>query len=54
MDIGIVKENGTKNLERRAILLPKEVKKLVEADHKVFVEKGLGVYLRWEKRRENI
>jgi len=43
MDIGIVKENGTKNLERRAILLPKEVKKLVEAGHKVFVEKGLGV-----------
>lgn len=43
MDIGIVRENGTKNLERRAILLPKEVKKLVEAGHKVFVEKGLGV-----------
>jgi len=43
MDIGIAKENGTKNLERRAILLPKEVKKLVEAGHKVFAEKGLGV-----------
>ena len=43
MDIGIIKENGTKNLERRAILLPKEVKKLTEAGHKVFVEKGLGV-----------
>jgi len=42
MDIGVVKENGTKNLERRAILLPKEVKKLVEAGHRVFVEKGLG------------
>jgi len=42
MDIGIVKENGTKNLERRAILLPKEVKKLTEAGHKIFVEKGLG------------
>jgi len=43
MDIGIVKENGTKNLERRVILLPKEVKKLSEAGHKVFVERGLGV-----------
>jgi len=43
MDIGIVRENGTKNLERRAILLPKEVKKLVEAGHRVFVEKSLGL-----------
>lgn len=42
MDIGIAKENGTKNLERRAILLPREVKRLVEAGHKVFVEKSLG------------
>ena len=37
MDIGIPKENGTTNLERRAILLPKEVSKLVEAGHNVFV-----------------
>jgi len=42
MYIGIPKENGTTNLERRAILLPKEVSKLVEAGHNVFVEKGLG------------
>jgi len=42
MDIGIPKENGTTNLERRAILMPKEVSKLVEAGHNVFVEKGLG------------
>jgi len=42
MDIGIPKENGTTNLERRVILLPKEVSKLVEAGHNVFVEKGLG------------
>ena len=43
MHIGIPKENGTTNFERRAILLPKEVRKLVEAGHKVFVEKGLGI-----------
>lgn len=42
MDIGIPKENTTQNLERRAVLLPKEVKKLVEAGHRVFVEKDLG------------
>ncbi len=42
MHIGIPKEDGTTNLERRAILLPKEVSKLVEAGHHVFVEKGLG------------
>ncbi|MDP8216020.1 MAG: hypothetical protein P9L98_01695 [Candidatus Kaelpia imicola] len=42
MDIGILKENGTKNFERRVILLPKEVNRLVEAGHRVFVEKGLG------------
>ena len=42
MDIGLPKENGTKNFERRAVLLPREVNKLVTAGHKVFVEKGLG------------
>ncbi|MDP8234714.1 MAG: hypothetical protein P9M06_07990 [Candidatus Saelkia tenebricola] len=42
MDIGIAKENGLKNSERRAILLPDEVKRLVEAGNQVFVEKGLG------------
>jgi len=42
MNIGIPKENGTKNFERRVILLPKEISKLVEAGHSVFVEKGLG------------
>ncbi len=42
MHIGIPKENGTTNLERRVILLPKEVGKLVEAGHNVFAEKGLG------------
>ena len=42
MNIGIAKEIGTKTLERRAILLPKEVNRLVEAGHKVFTEKDLG------------
>ena len=42
MEIGILKENRTKNFERRAILLPGEVKRLVRAGHPVFVEKGLG------------
>ena len=42
MNIGIPKENGTTNLERRAILLPKEVSKLVDAGHNVYFEKGLG------------
>ena len=42
MNIGIAKEIGAYFLERRAVLLPKEVGKLVEAGNKVFVEKGLG------------
>jgi len=42
MEIGIPKENRSKNFEYRTILLPKEVSKLVEAGHKVFVQKGLG------------
>ncbi|MCK5013591.1 MAG: hypothetical protein KAS66_07210 [Candidatus Omnitrophica bacterium] len=54
MHIGIPKENGTTNLERRAILLPKEVSKLVEAGHHVFVEKGLGkgIYVNDEEYKE--
>jgi len=47
MDIGLPKENGSENLERRAILLPKEVNKLVEAGHNVYIEKklGLGIHI---------
>jgi alanine dehydrogenase len=54
MHIGIPKENGKTNLERRAILLPKEVSKLVEAGHHVFVEKGLGkgVYINDDEYKE--
>jgi len=54
MDIGIPKENGTTNLERRAILLPKEVSKLIEAGHNVFVEKGLGggIYINDDEYKE--
>ncbi len=42
MKIGIVKEHGLADSEKRALLLPGEVKKIVRAGHKVFVEKGLG------------
>lgn len=42
MKIGIVKERGLAGSDKRAILLPEEVKKLVKAGNKVFVEKGLG------------
>ena len=42
MNIGIAKEISAGALERRAILLPKEVNKLIEAGHHVFVERGLG------------
>ncbi len=47
MNIGIAKEIAAKTLENRAILLPREVNKLVEAGHKVFAEKdlGKGVYI---------
>ncbi|MBW2975314.1 hypothetical protein KY366_06355 [Candidatus Woesearchaeota archaeon] len=40
MKIGIAKENGL--ADKRAVLLPEEVKKLVKAGNEVFVEKGLG------------
>jgi len=54
MEIGILKENGTKNFERRVILLPREVNRLVEAKHRVFVEKGLGngVYVSDDEYRQ--
>ena len=42
MKIGIAKEIGAGGKEHRAILLPREVKRLVEAGHHVYVEKGLG------------
>ena len=42
MKIGIVKEHGLAGSDKRAILLPGEVKKIVKAGHKVFIEKGLG------------
>lgn len=42
MTIGIAKEISAPAIERRAILLPKEVSKLAEVGHQVFVEKGLG------------
>ena len=42
MKIGIVKEHGLAGSDRRAVLLPGEVKKIIKAGHKVFVEKGLG------------
>jgi len=41
--IGISKEISAKGKEKRAILLPQEVKKLVDSGHKVFAEKGLGL-----------
>lgn len=42
MDIGIPKEKSAGGVEVRVILLPEEVKKLVEAGHKVFIEKDAG------------
>ena len=41
MDIGLPKEQ--KEGETRVALIPKDVGKLVEASHKVFVERGAGV-----------
>lgn len=43
MNIGIVREISARGKEIRAILLPREVKRIVEAGHKVIIEKGLGV-----------
>jgi alanine dehydrogenase len=42
MDIGIAREVSARGKEVRAILLPREVRRLVEEGHKVFAEKGLG------------
>jgi len=43
MNIGIAREVAARGKETRAILLPREVKRLVEERHKVLVEKGLGI-----------
>ena len=43
MEIAIVKEIAAHGKEPRAILLPREVKRLAEEGHRVFVEKDLGV-----------
>lgn len=43
MNIGIAKEVSAGNRETRAILLPREVKRLTEERHRVIAEKGLGL-----------
>ena len=47
MNIGIPREIAAKGKEIRGILLPREVKKIVDTGHRVMVEKGLGtrIYL---------
>ena len=47
MEIGIAKERAASSKEVRIILLPPEVKKIVQAGHKVFVEKNaaIGIYI---------
>jgi len=47
MDIGIAKERGGGGAEVRVALLPEEVKRLVKAGHRVFVEKdaGRGIFI---------
>ncbi|HDZ76935.1 MAG TPA: hypothetical protein ENH41_02480 [Candidatus Omnitrophica bacterium] len=45
MQIGIPKEISAHGKEVRVILLPREVKRIVEAKHIVLAEKGLGVRL---------
>lgn len=45
MNIGIAKEIVARGKEIRAILLPREVKRITEAGHKVLAEKGLGLRL---------
>ena len=42
MEIAIVKEIAAHGKETRPILLPREVKRLTDEGHRVFVEKGLG------------
>ena len=45
MHIGIPKEISARGKEIRVILMPREVKRLLEAGHKILAEKGLGVRL---------
>jgi len=42
MEIGIIRERGGRESDPRAILLPPEVRAIVEAGHTVFVEAGTG------------
>ena len=42
MEIAIVKEIAAHGKETRAILLPREVKRLADEGHRVFTEKDLG------------
>lgn len=42
MEIAVVKEIAAGGKETRAILLPGEVKRLIEEGHHVFIERGLG------------
>jgi alanine dehydrogenase len=43
MHIGIAKEISANGKETRAILLPREVKRIAEEGHRVLAEKGLGM-----------
>lgn len=45
MNIGLPKEIAARGKEIRAILLPREVKRITEAGYKVLAEKGLGLRL---------
>ena len=55
MNIGIPKETAAKGKELRTILLPDEVKRTVNAGHRVLVEKGLGsgIYLSDEEYKKS-
>ncbi|MEA3560200.1 MAG: hypothetical protein U9R31_00305 [Candidatus Omnitrophota bacterium] len=55
MNIGIPKETAAKGKELRAILLPDEVKRTVNAGHRVLVEKGLGsrIYISDEEYKKS-
>lgn len=54
MKIGIAREVAAAGKERRAILLPREVRRLVDEGHNVFVEKSLGkkIYISDEEYRK--
>jgi alanine dehydrogenase len=45
MNIGIPKEIAARGKEVRVILLPREIKRIVEEGHRVLAERGLGVRL---------